>query len=80
MAVERTELIINITWTEANIGQRVFVDCPCGNSSQGVGLQAERYCGGDFTNGAQWEEPNIEDCRFSDTAREICQLNNVSTL
>ena len=74
---DRMDLDINITWPEANIGERVRVNCPCGDSSQEEGLQARRYCGGDFTNGAHWEVPDIEACRFSDIAREICRLNDV---
>ena len=54
--------------------------CPCGNkSSEGGGgiLQATRYCGGDFTSGAMWVEPNVAACNFSDLTREICGLRNV---
>ena len=77
MSPNNTDLTINITWPEANIGEHIRVNCPCGNSSQEEGLQARRYCGGDFTDGAQWEEPDIEACRFSDVARQICRLNDV---
>ena len=58
---------------------QVIRTCPCGNkSSEGGGiLEATRYCGGDFTNGAMWAEANIAACNFSDLAREICDLINV---
>ena len=71
-------LTISIKWPETNIGERAKVDCPCGNiSSQKGSLIATRYCGGDFSNGGQWENPNVAACNFSDLAREICQLAEV---
>ena len=71
-------LTISIKWPETNIGELAEVDCPCGNiSSQKGSLIATRYCGGDFSNGGQWENPNVAACNFSDLAREICQLAEV---
>ena len=66
-------------WPEVNIGVQVIRSCPCSNkSSEGSGiLQATRYCGGDFTSGAMWTEPNVAACNFSDLTREICGLRNV---
>ena len=69
----RQDLNITIVWPETNIGGLAVVTCPCGKT-----LQANRYCGGDFTNGAKWAEANVAACNFSDLAREICQLRNVS--
>ena len=55
------------------------MSCPCGNGdSKGDGiLQATRYCGGDFNNGAMWSEASVAACNFSDLTHEICQLRNV---
>ena len=57
-----------------------MVDCPCGaNGTSGGGkLQATRYCGGDFTNGAVWDTPDVMRCNLSDLARTICHLRDVS--
>lgn len=68
-----------IKWPETNIGGTAVVGCPCGSgTSEGRhSLQATRYCGGDFTNGAQWAIPDVVHCNFSDLARHICQLRNV---
>ena len=74
----REDLTITIMWPETNIGGEAIVKCPCGEGG-GI-LQATRYCGGDFTNGAKWSETNVAACNFSDLAREICQLRNVSLL
>ena len=66
-------------WPEANIGVQVIRSCPCGSKSskdEGI-LEATRYCGGDFINGAIWSEANIAACNFSDLTREICDLINV---
>ena len=54
--------------------------CPCGyNNLEGRGIfEATRYCGGDFTSGSIWTEPNVAACNFSDLTREICDLSNVS--
>ena len=65
-------------WPETNIGGEVILKCPCGEDG-GI-IQATRYCGGDFSNGAKWSNGNIAACNFSDLAREICQLRNVSLL
>ena len=54
--------------------------CPCGGVDLGTGsLEARRYCGGNFTNGAHWEEAFLAPCNFSDLAREICNLAKVHT-
>ena len=72
------KLIITIEWPETNIGEFAEVDCPCGNvTSSGASLRATRYCGGNFTNGGQWRNPDIAPCNFSDLAREICQTAQV---
>ena len=55
----------------------MVVNCPCGNASSEEQLQATRYCGGDFTNGALWDTAGVSRCNFSDLAREICQLRHV---
>ena len=75
----RQDLNITILWPETNIGVQVIRSCPCGSkSSKGGGiLEATRYCGGDFTNGATWAEANIAACNFSDLTRDICDLINV---
>ena len=71
-------LTIIIMWPETNIGEHAVVDCPCGNmTSQKGNLIGTRYCGGDFTLGSQWRNPNVTSCNFSDLAREICQLTEV---
>lgn len=75
-------LTITINWPETNIGVEAVVDCPCGgNGTSGGGqLQAYRYCGGDFTNGAVWTTTDVSRCNFSDLARKICRLRNVSIM
>ena len=69
-----------MTWPETNIGVLAVVDCPCGsNRTLGNGkLQATHYCGGDFTNGPLWHTLDMVQCNFSDLARIICQLKDVS--
>ena len=72
-------LSIIIEWPETNIGETAIVSCPCGNMSSGDGLMATRYCGGNFEEGAVWEEnPNVTACNFSQYARQVCKLSEVS--
>ena len=71
-------LTISISWPESNVGELAKVQCPCGNVTLGGRiLIASRYCGGDFTNGGRWTNPDIAPCNFSDVSREICQLAKV---
>ena len=77
----KQDLVLVLFWPETNIGEEAVVSCPCGNgSSGGQILQASRYCGGDFTRGAEWSKGNVAACNFSDLAREICQLIKVCLL
>ena len=76
----KQHLNLVIKWPETNIGGLAVVNCPCGsetNNEEQLHLQATRYCGGDFTNGALWDAPDVIQCNFSDLAREICHLRNV---
>ena len=74
------DLSLTVNWPETNIGVLAIVDCPCGanGTSGGGALQATRYCGGDFTDGAMWLTPDVVKCNFSDLARRICRLSDVS--
>ena len=76
----KQHLNLLIKWPETNIGGLAVVNCPCGsetNNEEQLQLQATRYCGGNFTNGALWDAPDVTQCNFSDLAREICHLRNV---
>ena len=72
---------IQLQWTESDIGVRLTTECPCGNLitlEGGASLNASRYCGGDFAEGAQWEAPQDMACNFTETARRLCQVIDVS--
>lgn len=70
---------IFILWPETNIGINQSEPCPCGNliGDDFVMRRAYRYCGGDFTNGAMWQEPRDRECEFSPSARQLCLINTV---
>ena len=71
---------IRLSWPETNIGETAVLKCPCGTVTLGPGnLQATRYCGGSFSDGAKWAVENSAACNFSDRAREICSLAMVSS-
>ena len=77
---DESNLTITLMWPETNIGRHALVNCLCeGEISGGEGLNATRFCGGNFVDGAQWLEADLGPCNFSSIARQICQLFNVSS-
>lgn len=75
-----SNLDIVIEWPETAVGETAYINCPCGNLSigrNGEQLQASCFCGGDFTNGAEWEMAFVAPCDFTDLARNICLIANV---
>lgn len=70
-----------IVWPETEIGETVTVSCPCGSprSSLLPALKATRSCGGNYNNGAQWEDAFCRDCQFHDSRLMLCTLSQVST-
>ena len=70
-----------IVWPETEIGETVTVSCPCGSprSSLLLALKATRSCGGNYNNGAQWEDAFCRDCQFHDSRLMLCKLSQVST-
>lgn len=72
------KLDIVIEWPETNIGLVAVVKCPCEGVDLGTGsLEASRRCGGNFDDGASWEDGYVAPCNFTDIAREICQIAQV---
>ena len=70
-----------IVWPETEIGETVTVSCPCGSprSSLLPALKATRSCGGNYDEGAQWEDAFCGDCQFHDSRLMLCTLSQVST-
>ena len=64
-----------VTWPETEIGQMVSVPCPCGVSDPLI--NGTRRCGGTYDSGAVWEEPQCDNCQFSNTRLTLCQLAEV---
>lgn len=73
----RPDLRIALNWTETNLGEVAFVNCPCGGNLTTSSLQASRSCAGSFEEGAYWNTPYDDPCDFSDLAREVCLLSDV---
>ena len=75
-----SDLKLIIFWPETSIGVTAYVNCPCGNLTIGTNeeqLQAHRLCGGDFSNGGEWQMAFVDSCDFSDLARNICRIAEV---
>ena len=73
-------LDIVIDWPTTKMGDVAYVNCPCSGLTIGSNraqLQASRFCGGDFINGAEWQMPVVDSCDFSDLARNICLIAEV---
>lgn len=80
-ALSHEGLPVILNWPEIDIGTNYILKCPCGNLSaiEGeVNRNASRFCGGDFINGAEWQEPLQQACNFSTATRRLCQVTNVS--
>lgn len=75
---------MELNWPEANLGEIVEIDCPCGNlSALGLGSinrRASRQCGGSFSEGALWEDPVDLACNFSSITRRLCEVASVSEI
>ena len=79
--LEEDGLSVELMWPEADLGERVVLQCPCGNLSaftgETINRTASRVCGGTFSAGAEWENPMDIACNFSATTRRLCQVANV---
>ena len=65
-------------WPETDLGQVASVECPCGDSSLGMGHPVgSRMCVGDFSVGARWSSPLTDACDFSNTEQSLCQVSTV---
>ncbi len=79
-------LEVIVEWPEADLGENVTVQCPCGNLSALSGgnenfvRTASRICGGSFSDGAVWEEAMVLACNFSIATRQLCQIANVNPM
>ena len=76
---ENEQFDITLSWPESDLGQTVITDCPCGNFSlvEEVQSTASRYCGGNFSAGAMWAEPQDDGCNFTETTRRLCLVIEV---
>ena len=73
-------LDIVIDWPKTKIWDVAYVNCPCSNltiGTNGEQLQASRFCGGDFTNGPEWQMAVVDLCDISDLGRNICHIAEV---
>ena len=84
-ALEPGGLSVDLAWPEADLGQVITIQCPCGNLSNfladdvsNFNRTASRRCGGDFSAGAVWDDPMDRSCNFSSATRRLCQVADVS--
>lgn len=73
-----SEIISGLSWAETNLGINATLDCPCGDISLGEGQPtATRRCGGNFTSGAKWEDPEDDSCDFDRMTEDLCNVVQV---
>ena len=70
------ELDTDLPWPEQPFGGLAEIQCPCEGAT--LPITATRRCAGNFISGVQWAEPEDSECAFSDVARELCLLPEVS--
>lgn len=69
---------LEISWPETELGENSTIGCPCGNvDSDAINRQASRMCGGSYSGGVDWIAPYDAECRFGDTALELCKASLV---
>ena len=72
------DLSLTLQWPETNLGDTAVIECPCGGLDlNSTGLIATRRCGGNYDDGAMWENPIDGRCNFSIVTRKICRLAEV---
>ena len=65
---------IAIEWPETNLGDTASVPCPCVEFAGSLAGRAYRYCSGTFSQGAYWEEFDVNLCEAlsSATTKRLC--------
>ena len=75
-----SEVTSSLSWPEINLGETVFLACPCGGLSLGHGSPvAQRTCNGSFRLGAEWSLPIISQCNFNTQLQLLCNVTQVNT-
>ena len=76
-----SNLELEITWPETNIGVSITAECPCNNLQLSSSiLQSARRCGGGYKGGGEWDAPVVSACNFSDALRQVCELAEVRVI
>ena len=71
----------SVSWSETEIGDIVSRPCPCGIEDPLIEkLMGHRTCGGSYTSGAEWVDPQCNECNFTETRNDLCRLTQVSVL
>ncbi len=75
------EVIGSYVWPETDLSSGAVKQlCVCGsvNVTGLVTDRASRVCGGSFTDGAEWQAPNVAVCQFDAFTQSICDAVGVS--
>ena len=70
--------IASVTWEEAEIYATVMRQCPCGiNDTLIAKLMGSRRCEGSYSSGAEWMDPQCNNCSFTQSLNDLCRLTQV---
>ena len=69
-------------WPETLPGYTSALPCPCADILYSLAGRATRLCRGTYTDGAEWENVNNNQCstRVSETTAKLCEIPRVSWL
>ena len=62
---------LSITWPESELGVEVVKNCPCGGAQD----TASRMCGGTYSDGVVWDDPNTSQCPLGETTISLCMVS-----
>ena len=78
-----SELFKDSVWPETELGVHASSQCPCAEFLDSLAGRVLRFCGGDYSNGAQWSE-NVDTSMcaalMSDVTNILCEAAAVSLL
>ena len=70
-------------WTETDLGDYASTECPCFQFLDSLAGSSLRFCGGDYTNGARWnDEADTSMCvaLTSSITERLCLAASVSII
>lgn len=68
---------ITISWRESAIMLQSSQPCPCQNLTLRFGSMITRRCGGNYSQGARWEDMDYSSCGLTSRIIQLCEAEQV---